>query len=218
MKAFRIREARDLVTAFGIVVICVGAPCLAAEKTMENEPRLPANLIKVPMTRQATDYTCGVAALQSVLMFYGDEFMESKLAKELRSNSKIGTAYEQMVRFAKSKDYEVQVFKDMTIDELKKLIDCGKPVICLIQAWPEREVDYASDWDDGHYVVAIGHDKTNVYFMDPSTLGNYAYIPIAEFLTRWHDTDSKVKLNHFGMVVHKPGKPPYSADSVKKLE
>ncbi len=179
--------------------------------------KLPNNLIRLPMSRQATDYTCGVAALQSVLAYFGDEHREDALAKELKSGPQHGTAYQEIIRVAKKKGFAVQVFTDMTTEELKKLIDQGKPVICLIQAWPERKVDYVNDWDDGHYVVAIGHDENNFYFMDPSTLGNYTFIPVREFLDRWHDTDSKEKLVHFGMVVEKV-KPKYNPDACLKME
>lgn len=205
--------------ALSISIYCSCSGSLAVEQAEKNRvARLPANIIKIPMTRQATNYTCGVAALQSVLMFYGDEFLESDLAKLLKANPQEGTAYAEMKRFSESKGYNVQVYKDMKVSDLKKLLDAGKPVICLIQAWPERKVNYKTDWDDGHYVVAIGYDDGNVYFMDPSTLGNYTYIPTDEFLVRWHDTDSKVKLNHFGMVVQKKAKRAYHADGVKKLE
>ncbi|MBX3149007.1 C39 family peptidase [Candidatus Obscuribacterales bacterium] len=205
--------------ALSISIYCSCSGSLAVEQTEKNHVAgLPANIIKIPMTRQATNYTCGVAALQSVLMFYGDEFLESELAKLLKANPKEGTAYLEMKRFSESRGYNVQVYKDMKVSDLKKLLDAGKPVICLIQAWPERKVNYKNDWDDGHYVVAIGYDDGNVYFMDPSTLGNYTYIPTDEFLVRWHDTDSKVKLHHFGMVVQKKAKRAYHADGVKKLE
>jgi len=205
--------------ALSISIYCSCSGSLAVEQAEKNRvARLPANIIRIPMTRQATNYTCGVAALQSVLMFYGDEFLESDLAKLLKANPQEGTAYAEMKRFSESKGYNVQVYKDMKVSDLKRLLDAGKPVICLIQAWPERKVNYKTDWDDGHYVVAIGYDDGNVYFMDPSTLGNYTYIPTDEFLVRWHDTDSKVKLNHFGMVVQKKAKRAYHADGVKKLE
>ena len=205
--------------ALSISIYCSCSGSLAVEQAEKNRvARLPANIIRIPMTRQATNYTCGVAALQSVLMFYGDEFLESDLAKLLKANPQEGTAYAEMKRFSESKGYNVQVYKDMKVSDLKKLLDAGKPVICVIQAWPERKVNYKTDWDDGHYVVAIGYDDGNVYFMDPSTLGNYTYIPTDEFLVRWHDTDSKVKLNHFGMVVQKKAKRAYHADGVKKLE
>lgn len=201
-----------------LTVVFFEQPIDAAGGTLKSKaPKEPINLIKVPMTRQSNDYTCGVAALQSVFMYYGDEIVESVLSKSLKADPKQGTAYQQIVRLAKSKGYKVEVFKNMTIESLKSLIDKGKPVICLLQAWPERKVDYASDWEDGHYAVAIGHDKQNIFFMDPSTLGNYTYVPIAEFLTRWHDTDSKVKLEHFGMVVEKP-KSTYKSGAILKME
>jgi len=41
------------------------------------------NLIRIPLTRQAADYTCGVAALQSILYYYGQEFLEDDLMEKL---------------------------------------------------------------------------------------------------------------------------------------
>ncbi len=175
------------------------------------------DLIRVPMTRQSTDYTCGVAAVQSVFGYYGDEVREDVLAKQLQAEPKNGTKYENIVSIAKSKGYTVAVHKDMRFEALAKLLDQRKPVICLIQAWSEKPVNYETDWEDGHYVVAIGYDKKNVYFMDPSTLGNYTFIPIAEFLKRWHDTDTEVKLYNFGMVIEK-AKPSFKSDAITKLE
>jgi uncharacterized protein YvpB len=91
----------------------------------------------------------------------------------------------------------------MSIADLKALLDKKFPVIVLLQAWSEHKMDYRNAWSEGHYVVAVGYDAKNIYFMDPSTLGNYAYIPEKEFVDRWHDTDGKEKLRHFGMVVTK---------------
>lgn len=105
----------------------------------------------------------------------------------------------------------------MTIADLKKTIDAGKPVICLIQAWADKAVDYSNDWEDGHYVVAIGHDSDNIYFMDPSTLSNYTFIPTKEFVNRWHDTDGKEKLVHFGLIIEK-AKAKYNPSSFLKLD
>ncbi len=199
------------------LVGCASALALGGSENNSKERALPANLIRIPMTRQATDYTCGVAALQSVLGYFGDEFREGALSKRLKCDPQEGTDYQQMVSFAKSKGYKVDVRKNMKIADLKKLIDQKKPTICLIQAWPERKVNYETDWQDGHYVVAIGYDSESIYFMDPSTLGNYTFIPTQEFLKRWHDTDSKVKLFNFGMVIEKP-KTNYDQNVAKKME
>jgi predicted double-glycine peptidase len=180
-------------------------------------PKAPPNLIKVPMVRQSTDFTCGVAALQSVFAYFGDEYREDHLAKELKAVPKTGTHYQEMMRLAKAKGYSVKVLKTMTIADLKKTIDAGKPVICLIQAWADKAVDYSNDWEDGHYVVAIGHDSDNIYFMDPSTLSNYTFIPTKEFVNRWHDTDGKEKLVHFGLIIEK-AKAKYNPSSFLKLD
>jgi predicted double-glycine peptidase len=180
-------------------------------------PVLPGNTIKVPQTRQATDYTCGVAALQAVLGYYGEDNRESELARILQSDNVKGTAYQNIADLARKRGYKVTINKTMTIAQLEESINRRVPVICLIQAWPDKKVDYAKDWDDGHYVVAIGYDATNLYFMDPSTLGNYTYIPKKEFLQRWHDIDGKERLVHFGMSLSKPSTP-YRSGDVKAID
>ncbi len=182
-----------------------------------SSPKAPRNLITVPLVRQSTDFTCGVAALQSVFAYFGDDYREDQLAKELKAVPKTGTHYQEMVRLAKAKAYSVKVLKDMTIDDLKKGIADGKPVICLIQAWADKAVDYSKDWLDGHYVVAIGYDTNNIFFMDPSTLSNYTFIPTKEFLNRWHDTDGKEKLVHFGLIIEK-SKPKYNPAAFIKMD
>jgi predicted double-glycine peptidase len=192
-------------------------PTVASSSKGREALKPPANLIKIPQTRQATDYTCGVAALQSVLGFFGEEFREDELAKKLKANSQEGTAYANIARFAKKKGFRVDIHKGMTLEALKRLLDKRSPVICLIQAWSEHPIDYSKTWANGHYVVAIGYDDKNIFFMDPSTLGNYAYIPAAEFVKRWHDTDGKEHLRHFGMVVAKE-KPAYEPDLAKFME
>lgn len=168
---------------------------------------LPAGAVLVPLCRQATDYTCGAAALQAVLGFFGEDFNESQLSGPLKSNNKIGTRYEAIEKFLTNKGFEVTVYKDASIRKLEELLDQKQPVIVLIQAWSEKAtIDYSKDWEDGHYVVAIGYDANNIYFMDPSTLGHYTYIPVQEFEARWHDKDTSEKLHHFAMTFRKMAK------------
>ena len=213
------RIYRQLGATLVVLSLTVSAALAGGEqdKSPASTEAPPVNLIKVPMTRQATNYTCGVSALQSLFAYYGDEYREDVLARELKADKRTGTRYKRIAKLAKSKGYTVDVHTNMSIKQLQGLLDKRIPVICLIQAWSDRKVDYSADWQDGHYVVAIGYDDHNIYFMDPSTLGNYTYIPVDEFLKRWHDTDTKEKLVHFGMVVRKE-EPSYRTDEVKKLE
>ena len=216
---------RITLLALFIIASIIAAPAMRAAGDASSappknalQPALPANLIRVPLARQATDYTCGVAALQSVLGYFGEEVREDALAKQLHSNSKDGTGFAEIVKFARKHGYTVTTTTAMTIDALKKQLDARHPVIMLIQAWPERKVNYKTDWDDGHYVVAVGYDRSNLFFMDPSTLGNYTFIPERELLDRWHDTDSKMKLQHFGMIISKAGAARYDSREAKRMD
>lgn len=204
--------------AFGVSFLITASPVLTVAVPSRPTQRLPINLIRIPLTRQATCYTCGASALQSVLAFYGQEFSEEELAKKLKSNYQEGTAYKQIAAFAEKLGFSVEIHKDMSISDLKAALDKRQPVICLLQAWSEHPVDYKDEWNDGHYVVAVGYDEKNIFFMDPSTLGNYTYIPEYEFLDRWHDTDGKEKLTHFGMLIKGTENSVYSPDVAKFME
>jgi predicted double-glycine peptidase len=152
-----------------------------------------ANLIRVPLVRQGTDYTCGVAAFHSVIAYYGEKELddgepirEDKLINKLWANPDYGTNYQNILKYAEVLGYKASFKTDLHLTDLQALIDQGKPTIVIIQAYAEEPVDWSKN-EDGHYVVAVGYDENYVYFMDPSTLGNYTYIPVAEFLERWHD-------------------------------
>jgi predicted double-glycine peptidase len=179
-----------------------------------------ANLIPVPLVYQSYDYTCGVAALQSILYYYGKDFRQDELVKALEPDLTEGTNYRRMVDFARSSGFQVNVLTHMSLEDLKKLNDDRKPVIVLIQAWPDSDspVLWRETWSEGHYAVAIGYDGRNIYFMDPSTFGHYTFIPIPEFLDRWHDMDDQEKLIHFGMVLTREGSTIYNPDIIKRLE
>ena len=178
------------------------------------------NLIRIPPTRQSTDYTCGVAALQSVLLHLDgkDDYSEGTLAVELKADQASGTGYRAIADFARNKGYGAEMRTEMSLADLRRHIDGGNPVIVLFQAWSDAPVDYSQDVEDGHYAVAIGYDVENVYFMDPSVLGNYACIPNREFLDRWHDEDKGERLDRFGLIITNDAlKKPYDPDRVIRI-
>lgn len=179
-------------------------------------------ILRLPLVRQSTNYTCGVACVQSILRYAGYDFdiREDKLAEILKANPQDGTNYHNIVEYMNSVRYcaeekdsnivsdGVQVFKaeareNISIEQLTAFIEDGKPVICALQAWgnPGKTGNYSDVWDEGHYVIAVGYDNNNIFFMDPSTMGAYAYIPKSEFMARWHDEDCAARLNHFGIIV-----------------
>lgn len=228
MKALGLAVSGSLLLA---VAVAVGASGNAAKDRFSakalkmNSPRLKLAslppLLRLPMIRQATDYTCGVAALQSVLAFFGDDFDERELMSALGPDPEFGTDYRRIASLAQSLGYEVQARTGMGLVDLEALLHGGRPVIVALQAWIEvpAQTDWPATWDSGHYAVAIGYDERHVYFMDPAVSGNYVFIPRAEFLLRWHDLDGRAQEKVEGLgIALKKGEPKFVHDDVLLME
>lgn len=186
-------------------------------ESLDLQVQVPTVLIEVPLVRQSTGYSCGVACTQAILRYAGYDFdvREDNLASALAANAANGTRYEKIVELLNTKSHYSDATEDgqenkitaeaqfhLTVDELCDYLDQDKPVICAIQAWAYLTAsEYEAEYDSGHYVIAIGYDDENIYFMDPSTSGNYAYIPKDEFVARWHDVSEDDYVDQFGIVI-----------------
>ncbi len=177
-----------------------------------------ADFIHIPITRQATNYTCGAAVLASVLHWLDPklDFTEDKLARQLKSNRTDGTTIASIDAFAKGLGLYVNWRDAWTIGDLEGSVAKGIPVIVLIQAYADfgsagSAYDWKNDWKNGHFVVVNGLDEKNVYMMDPSSRGTYTYIPRKDFLDRWHDVDIQVRHFNFGMTITNPRRMNFSS-------
>lgn len=226
------RRTKILAFLSALAMAVLLSACAAAPAS--DDSPFPDNLIRLPVVRQGTGYTCGVACVQSILYYNGIDFREDDLAAALGSTPENGTNIDQIISFLTQVTWEDgwwlglgTEFSDgigaerqdgMTVEELCAAIDQGHPVICCIQAWyGESGYDYTDEWECGHYVVAIGYDDANVYFMDPSTLGNYTYIEKEEFMTRWHDSANGEVCNQLGIIITNPN-PVFSPEQIMPLE
>lgn len=164
-------------------------------------------ILNFPDLRQATKYTCGPSAVQSVLFYYGQNYRETKLSKLLSANKVVGTKFPSIANFFLKLNFKID-FRQMTIADLEKYVARQIPVIVAVQAWPGREV-VVKNWkqvnDSGHYMVCVGYDKNNLIFEDPM-LASKGYISKKEFLDRWHDWSNwhgkKVQYINFGLAVY----------------
>ncbi len=201
-----------------ILLISVLTVCQKTVSPEDSRNDVIDALIKVPQTRQATGYTCGVAALQSLLYYYGDEWRQDRLEKALQADSINGTNYRNIITFCRDLGYTTNLYFNLSLDSLKSMINRDIPVMVAIQAWADLPVDYNNEWDSGHYVICIGYDQDRFYFMDPSTIDNYTYIPVSEFIDRWHDIDQEgIRLYNFGLTLSK-GTPSFHPENIPKLE
>jgi ABC-type bacteriocin/lantibiotic exporter with double-glycine peptidase domain len=161
---------------------------------------LTEKIIVFPDNRQVYNYDCGASAVQSIMNFYGHDIREDDIIKALGSDKKSGTDVEQIKRYFKDKGIKFIEVEGFTVDKLKEEIDANHPVIILVQAWVSKDkVDWANEWDAGHYVIAIGYDSEKFVFEDPSVNTRSTMTP-DELDVRWHDREGKKKYVHWGLV------------------
>lgn len=182
--------------------------------------------VPVPLCRQMDLNSCGVAAVQSVMHYWnagqdGNGPRQATLAGECGTTEN-GTDYRAMLAYARKQGFVAESRTNMTVEGLTESVRAGVPVIVAFQAWSDNPTVecYSTNWSEGHYAVVMGYDDRNLYFMDPSTLGNYTFIPREEFLARWHDetaAEPVERLVRFGLILRKE-QPTYQPCNVLKLE
>jgi predicted double-glycine peptidase len=173
-------------------------------------PRLPSLALALPLVRQQTGYSCGAAAMLSVLKYWRVfDGEEKSLYPVLQTTPKDGTEPSKLAEGARSFGLRAEWRQNLGFADLRAALARGDTPILDIQAWPDPGTEKASwrdDWDDGHYVVLIGMDGENAYFMDPSSDGKYAYIPLPELSDRWHDFEDRHgpawRFEHLAVFVH----------------
>ena len=170
---------------------------------------LNSTLFNMPDTRQSTEYSCGAAALQAVLGYWGRDIGEEDIMELLNTDPESGTYPDDIIRVANQMGLEAKYRENLTLADIETSLRDGVPIMVDCQAW--RSVsEYNESWSDelgnGHWMVVIGLDKNNVYFEDPYILGSRGFMTRQEFLERWHnirgldDTDM-VKQVHMGIAI-----------------
>src|SRR5437667_4804751 len=175
---------------------------------------IPRGAIKVPVpdTTQQTDYSCGASCLEAVCKYYGvgpnDEW---EYVRDLRMDKRIGCHPHQIKRAAREYGLQFREHCPMTPTQIVMYLRRRRPVMLMIQAWGEREGrrgyprSYTGVWKNGHWVLAIGYDRTGIYFEDPSLQAVRGYLSHAELETRWRDTGPYGKrLHQYGLAIWKP--------------
>ncbi|MGO8994648.1 MAG: C39 family peptidase [Polyangiaceae bacterium] len=177
---------------------------------------LPANAIPVPLVRQKVNYSCGDVATLALLRYWDPadyaSVPETALYAPLLTTERDGTDPAPMARYlsgVRAPALTAELRFHVRVEELMSAIDRREPPIVDFQAWKDEprspsEDEWAADWDDGHYAVLVGYDARELYFMDPSTSDHYAYVPVQEFVARWHDvlTGSNEHIEHATIFVH----------------
>jgi predicted double-glycine peptidase len=156
---------------------------------------LPSNFLPVPVVRQRRGFSCGPAAVLSLLRLWCHEAYatveEEALYAPLETTEARGTEPEPMVRLLVRSGVDARYrHGDVTTADLERAVDAGAPPILDLQAWRDHDdKPWRETWDAGHYVIMVGYDDERLFFVDPSNVSpaGYVYMPRPELEERWHD-------------------------------
>jgi peptidase C39-like protein len=166
-------------------------------------------LIDIKGLQQTQDYTCGPAALISLLRFYGKNSLdEMQLAKAMKTNEEAGTTPENMAEWLKENGFNVQWGENGSIELIRE--NLSKNIPTLIE-W--------SDWG-GHWVLAIGYDTRDtetfeddiIIFADPcdchdDKIDGITWFNAQRFDYMWYDALLFGKVMHKVYITAVPNKP-----------
>jgi len=128
--------------------------------------------------QQKEKWSCSAACLKAVLGYYDVDLTEEECIKRIGTKPHKGAETTQIVDAAEELGFEASE-KSLSLEETRKLLDDGVPIICDIQSFTKK--------GSGHYVVLCDMDDEYCYLMDPNVEGNTRKLPIEEFVERWHD-------------------------------
>jgi predicted double-glycine peptidase len=180
------RGWRSLGCALVLHLLAFGAAC-AGEGAVSARNDAPSAVIKRHslkelrdryVVKQQLDYSCGAAALATLLTYYfGEETSEQEMLQilasgltkdEQRLKAQRGFSLLDLKHVAQAKGYRAAGFK-LTIDQLKQLT---APVIAFVQPLGYK-----------HFAVLRGIDRGRVFLADPAR-GNLR-MSIGRFLSEW---------------------------------
>ena len=80
--------------------------------------------IDVPFVRQKTDFNCGPATLEMVFRYFSCEMEQELLAKEMKTNDRIGTKKNKMIEAVKENGFHYSAKNDSSLKEIEELRKC----------------------------------------------------------------------------------------------
>jgi hypothetical protein len=145
-------------------------------------------LLNVNSYQQTTEYTCGPAAVVSLLHYLGREGNEMTIAGEMGTSTTTGTTPEQMTTWLNGHGFIASWHQQGTLEKLRENLENNIPTLV---EW--------SDWG-GHWVLVIGYDTRNtkdlmddvVIFADPydrhdDHQDGYTWFNAQRFYYMWYD-------------------------------
>jgi predicted double-glycine peptidase len=143
-----------------------------------------------PLVFQSTDYTCGPAALLSLLRFWRiEKYQEMDLPKILGTTVKDGTLPNDFTKGLKALGLHGGFKTGLTLQDLQNYFAQGKGVIPLI------------DDEGDHWVLVVDFQKDQIVTMNPwPTICDYSSYSKQSFEKNWQSKFG----NKAALIIEKP--------------
>ncbi len=171
-------------------------------------------ILTYPETRQIFCFDCGANGLASILVYAGVEEREDRIAI-LAKTTKSGTGTAGVLRVVNYYGLPHRAGQHTQVNDLRAGIDEGFPTLITLQAYRSSNRPYRELWQDGHWVVAIGHDDRRILFEDPSSY-HRTWLGDEELRERWHDIDKGKRIFGWGCTVCVSGR--YQHDRMDHMD
>ena len=157
----------------------------------QNRAAMVIHPARFPHVHQATATSCGAACLIMCALYWLGEAIPWQREKSVYSALRLGkdgAEPDAIAAVAERIGLHATARTGMTQADLATLLAEGTPVILGLQAWRTLKSPPAwrDDWDDGHYVVAVGIKDAALVVRDPSLWVSDGLIPLDELDDRWH--------------------------------
>jgi ABC-type bacteriocin/lantibiotic exporter with double-glycine peptidase domain len=152
----------------------------------------------MPKGTQSYRYDCGTKVLHLVMAYYGVEVPYYQLLRRAHEHKRYGLPEATLIKMAKRRGFKVIAHDGFTLNEIKKHIDRDRPVIVILQAWCNGDIDWKETNDFSHYSIIVGFERNRIIFNDPLSFKK-AWLKESEFLDRWHTEENE----NYAMVIYK---------------
>lgn len=160
-------------------------------QSFNGEKNQKMRTIKLNPFKQSKGY-CGPACLKMVLSVYNINKSEKELAKMTKCSRIKGCSEINLIDVSKKLGFNGYTKQNSNINEIKKLVLKGIPVI----------VNWFSPEEAGHYSVVVGFYKDNILIADPH-FGKIKKYKISWFEERWFDMPFKKIIKKEIIVIKK---------------
>jgi hypothetical protein len=159
-----------------LALLVLAAGCVGTHKPLYPDSTATKRL-NVPFVTQKR-YYCGPASLSAVFSYYGVERDQEEIGRGMYRRIIRGVLKEDLVRYAKKDGWEIVKAGPSDLDEVKKHIDAGEPVIAFSLLGPRFLFR-------GHFVVIVGYDDVKEQVLCHTGYHSYERVWYRRFLGKW---------------------------------